>query len=1008
MNEKEIGYQKISELVARFDRQYASYKKQDYNETLTRRDFVDPFFKALGWDVDNSSGYAETYREVIHEDKVKVGKATKAPDYSFRLPGGKRLFFVEAKKPSVVVKDEILPAYQIRRYGWSGKLAISIITDFEEFAVYDCTKKPNPSDKASVARIKYLTFREYLKEFDFLWNTFSKEEVLKGSFDNYLINSAGKKGTSTVDEDFLVSLDKWRTYLATSISWNNKNLDEDEINFTVQQTLDRIIFLRIAEDRGIEPYGALKSSVVHGNYYNNLYGLFAEADLKYNSGLFNFNKDKLSKELKIDNKIIKTLINELYYPESPYEFSVLSVDILGSAYERFLGKIIRITPAHHAKIEEKPEVRKAGGVYYTPQYIVDYIVINTVGKLIKNKTPNEVNDLKILDPACGSGSFLLGAYQFLLEWHKKYYSSHLPASSGKGIKGEVLTPEGNLTTAEKKRILTNNIYGVDLDANAVEVTKLSLLLQCLEGETEASISTQLRLFNERILPSLDNNIKCGNSLVDSDFYDNQIEFGYEKKVKPFNWKNAFPEVFNRTPDSAAKQNSNFENLVRKTKHHATKVLEYVTKLENQLTTVNEPMSEYKIRSAFDAIIGNPPWVDLKGHPAELIDYYFKNFKTTENRINLFAIFIEKSLQLLSPRGKFGFIIPNSILYQSSYEKLRKHLIKNYNIETIVRLPDNTFKGVKAETVIITIGTETQNTECIIYEANDVINEISIDKAKAFNHLNPQSCLANEFAALDIFSDEKVKRVLRKIENGKTELNSLFDFSLGITPYDKYKGHTPKQIKERVFHSVTRKDEFYKPVLEGSDVERYYVKWSGNEYISYGNWLAAPRQRKFFIAERILIRQIISGKPAKIYAGLTNEELYNTQSVFNLVLRENCNINKKYVLGILNSTLMNFYHRHKFLDLSKRLFQKILIQNCKKLPIKLINLDDQNEKTYHDEIVNQVDGLLALKEKYHETKLETIREQLQTRIDYSENKIDRIIYKLYNLDENEIDLIESHV
>lgn len=247
MISKESAYQKISELVERFEEQFASYKNPDYNETLTRRDFINPFFKALGWDIDNEEGYAEAYREVIHEDKVKVGGATKAPDYSFRLVGGKRLFFVEAKKPSVVVKDDILPAYQVRRYGWSAKLSISIITDFEEFAIYDCTKKPIPTDKASLARVKYLTYKDYLKEFDFIWDTFSKERVLKGSFDKFIQGTANKRGTATVDKEFLQSLDSWRTYLATSISLNNKGLDEDEINFAVQQTIDRIIFLRIAE-----------------------------------------------------------------------------------------------------------------------------------------------------------------------------------------------------------------------------------------------------------------------------------------------------------------------------------------------------------------------------------------------------------------------------------------------------------------------------------------------------------------------------------------------------------------------------------------------------------------------------------------------------------------------------------------------------------------------------------------------------------------------------------------
>ncbi|MCX6326255.1 MAG: N-6 DNA methylase, partial [Bacteroidia bacterium] len=465
---------KISDLVNRFEKQYVSYKNSDYNETQTRRDFIDPFFKALGWDIDNEEGSAEAYREVIHEDKVKIGGATKAPDYSFRLGGGKRLFFVEAKKPSISVKDDIQPAYQIRRYGWSAKLPISIITDFEEFAIYDCTKKPDQYDKTSVARIKYFTFRDYLKEFDFIWETFSKEQVLKGSFDKFVQSDTHKKGTASVDKEFLESLDRWRTYLAVNISWNNKNLDEDEINFAVQQTINRIIFLRIAEDRSVEPYGNLKHATRQGNLYLNLFEQFRKADEKYNSGLIDLKKDMISENLIIENKVIKTIINELYYPECPYEFSVLPVEILGSAYEQFLGKVIRITPAHHAKIEEKPEVRKAGGVYYTPQYIVDYIVKITVGKCIEGKTPKEISNIKIVDPACGSGSFLIGAYQYLMDWHKNYYNDNSKISKGK--KDNLLTPDGHLSTDEKKRILLNNIYGVDLDVNAVEVTKLSLLL----------------------------------------------------------------------------------------------------------------------------------------------------------------------------------------------------------------------------------------------------------------------------------------------------------------------------------------------------------------------------------------------------------------------------------------------------------------------------------------------------------------------------------------------------
>jgi type I restriction-modification system DNA methylase subunit len=643
---------RISNLVTRFDEQFNSYKNPDYNETKTRRDFIDPFFKALGWDIDNEEGYAEAYREVIQEDKVKIGKATKAPDYSFRLVGGKRLFFVEAKKPCISVKDDIHSAYQVRRYGWSAKLPISIITDFEEFAIYDCTNKPDLYDKTSVARLKYFTFRDYIKEFDFIWETFSKEQVLKGSFDKFVLSDTHKKGTTSVDKDFLDSLDKWRTYLAVNISWNNKNLDEDEINFAVQQTIDRIIFLRIAEDRSIEPYGNLKHVIKQGNLYSNLFEHFRKADEKYNSGLFDLKKDRISTTLKIENKIIKTIINELYYPECPYEFSVLPVEILGSAYEQFLGKVIRITPAHHAKIEEKPEVRKAGGVYYTPQYIVEYIVKNTIGILINGKTPKEISKIKIVDPACGSGSFLIGAYQYLLDWHKNYYSNYGKIS--KGNKENPLTPDGHLTTSEKKRILINNIYGVDIDVNATEVTKLSLLLKCLEGETEASIASQLRLFNERVLPTLDNNIKDGNSLVDTDFYDSQLDFGDEKKIKPFHWQNGFIDVFNH--------------------------------------------------GGFDVVIGNPPYVfgrDWKslGISDDMKSYLGSHYKSSPYQLDFFSIFMEKGIRLVNDKGYVSFIVPNVWLTNIYSSSTRKFLLMNA-AELKIAVPEiKVFEGLTVDTVI---------------------------------------------------------------------------------------------------------------------------------------------------------------------------------------------------------------------------------------------------------------------------------------------------------------------
>jgi len=373
---------KVEALVEKFARNIEAYRRSSYIEEQVRIEFINPFFDALGWDTANRQGFAEQYKEVIHEDAIKVGGATKAPDYSFRI-GGLRKFFLEAKKPSIHIKDEPSPAYQLRRYGWSAKLPLSILTDFEELAVYDCRiGPPKPDDKASVARIKYLDYKKYLEELPWIYGTFSKDAILKGSFDRYVESAKGKRGTSEVDSEFLKEIETWREILAKNIALRNKKLSVHDLNFAVQRTIDRIIFLRMAEDRGIEPYQQLQGIINAARIYKRLIEIFYRTDDKYNSGLFDFKADRLTPGLKIDDKILKDIISGLYYPKCPYEFSVLAADILGNIYEQFLGKVIRLTKGHQARVEEKPEVKKAGGVYYTPKYIVDYIVENTVGKLI--------------------------------------------------------------------------------------------------------------------------------------------------------------------------------------------------------------------------------------------------------------------------------------------------------------------------------------------------------------------------------------------------------------------------------------------------------------------------------------------------------------------------------------------------------------------------------------------------------------------------------------------------
>ena len=986
MISKDEACKKIASLVERFTEQKEFYKRSDYNETLTRRDFIDPFFKALGWDVDNEQGYAESYREVIHEDKIKIGGATKAPDYSFRLSGGKRLFFVEAKKPSVVIKDEVLPAYQVRRYGWSAKLPISIITDFEEFAIYDCTKKPNLTDKASHARIKYFTYQQYLNEFDFIWDTFSKEKVLKGSFDKFIQNDKQKRGTATVDREFLASLDTWRTQLAANIALRN-NIDEDELNFVVQHIIDRIIFLRIAEDRSVEPYGNLQGTIKNGDYYQNLLQQFHTADQKYNSGIFDFGKDNVSGNIAIDNKTIKSIIADLYYPQSPYEFSVISVEILGSAYEQFLGKTISLSKNGKTVIEEKPEVRKAGGVYYTPQYIVEYIVKNTVGKLIENKAPKDISKLKIVDPACGSGSFLIGAYQYLLQYHKDHYTKN--GKPSKGSKDNPLTPDGNLTTAEKKRILLNNIFGVDLDANAVEVTKLSLLLKCMEGETEASIATQLMLFHERILPTLDNNIKSGNSLIDIDFYGSQIDFGEERKVKPFSWKNTFPEVFKQ--------------------------------------------------GGFDCVIGNPPYVrqELLGIQKS---YFQKKYKVYHGMADLYSYFFEKGIGLLKEKGLFGIIVANKWMRANYGEPLRKWL-KEWQIQEIIDFGDlPVFEGATTYPCIII---------CKNQKASDafrLVNAKTLQFESLEKYVSETGLSMYPYSLDDAgwnLAGETEQALLKKLKAAGIPLGKYVEGKIfrgvltGLNEAFVIDGAT----KQRLINEDEKSAEIIKPFLAGKDIKRYQSPKSNRfliftkRGINIDKYPAIKKHLELFKKQLTPKPKDFKGevwegrkqgsykwyeiqdavdyyeefeKPKILWPGISYEVASFAFDEKNYYGNDNNQLivsSDKYLLGILNSNLLKFQLKN-ICDKVQGGFYRLKIIYVKQLSIKIIDENNKIEIKFKDEIINLVSQLLQLNEEKQQATLQSKTEQIQNRIAYCEGRINEIVYQLYGLTAEEIALVEG--
>lgn len=734
MTTKEQAYKRIEKLVEYFNENIG--EKSSLNETQTRREYIDPLFAALGWDVDNTQGKTTAYKEVIHEYKLKIEGKTKAPDYSFRNEKGNSKFFVEAKKPSVNIKSEFDPAFQVRLYGWNNKLNISILTDFEEFAIYNCQKKPKVGDKPNICRLEYFTYNDYLNKFDFLWNTFSRDAVIQGSLEVYASKTT-EKATETVDKDFLSTLEIWRKEIATNIAIRNLSFTEEEINYSVQQTLNRILFLRFCEARNIEQDGNLKAAITNGNFYENIYQLFLKADEKYNSGLFDFKKDKISKKLEIDNKVLKLIIDSLYPDKSIYKFDYIPVEILGYAYEQFLGSVIRLTAGHRVKVEQKPEVREANGVFYTPEYVVKFIVENTLGKIIEGKSPEQISKIKILDPACGSGSFLIAAFDYLINYHQQYYTKQTYSTKKQG-KTNPLDDNGYLTANVKKQILLNNIYGVDLDAQAVEVTKLSLMLKALENQTQASIQSQLMLWHERVLPNLDKNIKCGNSLIANDFFSNQIEFEpeIERKINAFDWEKEFKEIYNN--------------------------------------------------NGFDCIIGNPPYLKLTKNNTDngILEYYNQTYKSIHggSSKNLFQLFIEK-IAKLKPTY-FSFIVPEALLTTGSNSIVRRILIDNLNIQTLAIFDHFVFEQATIGTTVFISENKKHKPETEIIVI-DKFGKIKASKQVDIKTTDP---------IWEILRNSEHDSILKKMQNDSTPMKQLVEMSKGMVVKDRESVMEPKKTK----------------------------------------------------------------------------------------------------------------------------------------------------------------------------------------------------------------------
>jgi len=981
----------IIELVDKFERNIEAYKNTGYKEEQLKQEFINPLFKALGWDVDNVSGNAPQYRDVIFEDSIKIVGGTRAPDYCFTI-AGRKMFFVEAKKPSVNIDKDIKPSYQLRRYAWSAKLPLSILTDFEELAVYDSRSRPKKTDRASVGRIKYLSYKDYVDQWDYLYNNFSKDAVLKGSFDKYAESTKKKRGTTEVDQEFLSEIENWRVLFAKNIALRNPELTVEELNYSVQQTIDRIIFLRMCEDRGIEKYGKLRSLLDADNIYKRFGDVCKDADAKYNSGLFHFSQEKartsepdeLTLNLNIDDGVFKSIFKSLYYPESPYEFSVLQPEILGNVYEQFLGKVIRLTDGHRAKVEEKPEVKKAGGVFYTPQYIVDYIVENTVGTLCKGKTPNKVSNLRILDPACGSGSFLLGAYKYLLQWHKDYYSNQKDKKRLKDKIYQGKNGEWFLTIQEKKRILLNNIYGVDIDSQAVWVTKLSLLLKVLEGENKDVIESQQKLFKERALPDLGSNIKCGNSLISPDIYDDpdlKLSGADIKRINPFDWNNEFKDIIDN--------------------------------------------------SGFDVVVGNPPYVRQE----TLKDYkhYFQNhYAVYHGLADLYTYFIEKGTNLLKKNGYISYIVANKWIKANYGKPLRKWLLSK-SIEEIIDFGDlPVFLKAAAYPCIINVINRTPKTKIKVAHIKN-LNFISLkDQVKKdsfyVNFLN----LDDEGWSL---VDPETQHLLSKLNLKSITLGKYLDGGVyrGITSGLDKAFVIDANTRDKIIKEDPKSQKYIKPYMVGKDVKRYifpitekyllYIPWNFkiNEYTAIKNHLLKFKENlnrrpevrqgrfKWFALSRYAADYFEEfDKPKIMYlkfqvkpAFTMDYNKYFPNSAIWTIPTDD-----KFLLGILNSNTGWFLISNYCTRIQNG--YQLIFKYLANIPIPNISSSDTENVSNRERLIQLVEQILNLNRDFKLTKSPHDKDLIQRQINATDKQINTLVYELYGLSEDEISIIEDNL
>jgi len=890
--DKETSKKEIENLVKKYNKVVEENRVKKYNEEMTKIGFIQPLFRALGWTIEDS-------REVTAEEKISKGRV----DYGFRIDGISK-FFLEAK-PLKADLDKEEYFEQAISYAWHKGCTWAVLTDFEEIKVLNAEVKA-----ANYMQSRFIAIKcnDFLNRFDELW-LLSKESFEKDLLDKKAEKWGKKSKKASIDEQLLEDFTRYRRMLTKSITKLNQKekLSEEELDESVQRILDRLIFIRNCEDRELEEKLLISKlreweSKGKGKFENSLREIFRYFDEQYNSKIFSVH---LCDRLEIENEVLSEIIKGLYHIKEKYfaisyDFSAIDADVLGNIYEQYLGHILKKTEKR-AKLTKKKIHRKEQGIYYTPTYIVDYIVRNTLGKTLENKRIN-AEKIKVLDPACGSGSFLIKAYDVMNEFFKEKMKDYTQTEL------DFIT---NVPFTKKAKILQNNLYGVDLDKQAVQIAQLNLLLKIAEKGHR--------------LPMLEKNIKCGNSLI------------IDEKVagdRAFKWREEFSDIINK--------------------------------------------------GGFDVVFGNPPYV--RPHKLKKIDkeFFWENYKTFKAKSDLYNIFMEKGINLLKEQGLFSFIVPHTWISLESFFEIRKYILNKCKVLKLVQLPKKVFQDATVETTIFVLERENSQRK----RDNNIIIVESLDQegnVKFVKEFKQSKIKKNHLYNFELYTAKEANSILEKIREKSVNLGDLVVFLYGLKTADD---------KKFIFNE--RKNDEYKRLVRSKNVGRY-SKMHRGEYVWYvpnlmrkNKKTARPADKERFESDKIIVARM--GK--RVVATYDDEKYYVKDAM--LLLRKSEDTNLKYVTGVLNSKLINYYYKNYFITID------VLKNALLALPIKFGTGEHQ------EKITEKVDKMLFLNKRLNEfdDKITDERARIEKEIEKIDRQIDELIYKVYGITEKEQKIIEG--